>query len=190
MEQNNNLSKLISVIDFAAQKHKGQCRKDGKIPYINHPIQVANLLSNCGENDLSLLSAAVLHDTIEDTKTSPEEIRELFGEEVLSIVLEVTDDKMLSKNERKQAQIDKAPNKSRKAKALKLADKICNVKDIAKCPPASWDYQRRFEYLDWSEKVINALRGTNSTLENLFDECISEGREILEKERQLNEAEA
>ncbi len=184
MENDDLLPQLINVLHFASQKHKYQTRKDGKIPYINHPIQVAKILAENGENDISLLSAAILHDTIEDTDTSPEEILENFGEDVLQIVLDCTDDKNLSKHERKEKQITSASSKCRSARALKIADKICNIKDIIGNPPKGWSIKRKEEYLDWSDKVVTELSGTNVQLENHFSEVLSNCRAKLEKQKE------
>ena len=181
MNNINNMQQLMGVLQFAAEKHKNQHRKDGKIPYINHPIQVANTLAQCGEDDVALLSAALLHDTIEDTQTSEKEISDLFGEEVLNIVKECTDNKKFSRDERKLRQVLESPKKSRKAKALKIADKICNIRDIAICPPSGWSVERRFEYLEWAEQVVNGIKGTNKNLENLFDQELKHSRLLLER---------
>ncbi|WP_153145327.1 HD domain-containing protein [Dechloromonas sp. H13] len=163
---------LIKAITFAADKHRNQRRKDAEAsPYINHPIALANVLANeAGIEDEKVLVAAVLHDTIEDTETTDRELASLFGEDVTAIVLEVTDDKALPKAERKRLQIEHAPTISRRAKLVKLADKICNVRDIAACPPADWSLQRRQEYFDWAKAVVDGLRGAHPTLERLFDE--------------------
>ena len=123
--------------------------------------------------DISTLVAAILHDTIEDTDTTPQEIRDNFGDDVLGLVLEVSDDKNLPKQERKQKQITHSPHLSEEAKLLKLADKICNVHDIAFAPPDSWPPERRVDYLRWAETVINGLRGVNPPLEKYFDETLS-----------------
>lgn len=184
MDNDILLPQLLKVLNFAAQKHKNQTRKDGKIPYINHPIQVANILAQNGETDISLLSAALLHDTIEDTNTSEEEILENFGQEVLQIVLDCTDDKSLSKQERKDKQVSSASSKCRPAKALKIADKICNVKDISSSPPKGWSIKRKEEYLDWSAKVVNELSGTNTQLEEYFNEILSKSRAKLERQKE------
>jgi len=174
----NNLTKLLQAASFAAQKHSFQKRKgDDAAPYINHPLEVANLLANVGGvEDYDVLIAAVLHDTIEDTKTTPEEITELFGETVCGYVLEVTDDKNLPKAERKQLQIEHAPHLSTGAKLIKLGDKISNITDVMNNPPAGWSKERRSEYIEWGEKVINGLRGTNENLEKHFDELIQKAR--------------
>ena len=164
---------LLKAIAFAADKHRNQRRKD-KIasPYINHPIALADVLANeAGIEDEKVLIAAVLHDTIEDTDTTEPELAKLFGDEITAIVLEVTDDKALPKAERKRLQIEHALTISRRAKLVKLADKICNLRDMASNPPAEWSLERRQEYFDWAKAVIDGLRSSHPTLERLFDEA-------------------
>jgi guanosine-3',5'-bis(diphosphate) 3'-pyrophosphohydrolase len=172
---------IFKALEFASGRHRAQFRKgQDRTPYINHPIQVANVLVNeAGEKDPVLLSAAILHDVIEDTVNSTEEkqdlidkISEIFGKEVLSVTMEVTDDKTLDKKVRKQLQIDEASHKSVNAKKLKIADKIMNIRDITHDPPADWPVQRIIEYIDWSEKVVSGLRGVNKILEDKFDESL------------------
>jgi GTP diphosphokinase / guanosine-3',5'-bis(diphosphate) 3'-diphosphatase len=172
---------ILKALRFSAEKHTDQRRKDAKSsPYINHPIQVAETLWTIGEvRDVTLLLASILHDTIEDTETSPDEIKAEFGEDVLSLVLEVTDDKSLSKEVRKQLQVETAPHKSRNAKLLKLADKICNLWDIITSPPSDWSLERKQEYLLWSEKVVAGLRGVNERLENRYDDLLLNGKRSL-----------
>ena len=172
---------LLKALRFSAEKHNDQRRKDSKSsPYINHPIQVAETLWTVGGvRDGALLVAAVLHDTIEDTDATPSEIEREFGNEVLGLVLEATDDKSLPKEVRKQLQIENAPNKSPRAKMLKLADKLCNIRDIVRLPPADWSLKRKQEYLLWTEKVVKGLRGTNKELEAHYDEVLKEGRQLL-----------
>ena len=130
----------MTALAFAADKHKNQRRKDADAsPYINHPIALANLLLNeAGVEDQRVLIAAILHDTIEDTDTTEQELVKHFGKDVADIVLEVTDDKALPKAERKRLQIEHAAHISRRAKLVKLADKICNLRDITASPPAGW----------------------------------------------------
>jgi guanosine-3',5'-bis(diphosphate) 3'-pyrophosphohydrolase len=172
---------LLTAIHFSADRHRDQRRKDTlKSPYINHPIEVAELLWQVGGiRDDAVLIAAVLHDTIEDTQTTPDEIRSLFGKEVLDIVLECTDDKSLPQPERKKLQIETAPHKTPKAKLVKLADKICNLRDLNQNPPRFWPKIQKQEYLLWSEKVVAGLRGTNPALETLYDEIAAQGKKIL-----------
>lgn len=167
------MNRLIQAIAFAADKHRNQRRKDAEAsPYINHPIALADVLANeGGVDDEPTLIAAVLHDTIEDTETTVEELARVFGHEVAGIVLEVTDDKALSKAERKRLQIEHAPHISRRAKLVKLADKICNVRDVADKPPAGWPLARRQAYFDWAKAVVDGLRGVHAELERVFDEA-------------------
>lgn len=167
----NNI--IIAAIAFAAQKHRDQRRKDSvSSPYINHPIALANVLANeAGINDERVLIAAILHDTIEDTETTEQELVREFGQEIAGIVLEVTDDKALPKAERKRLQVEHAATISRRAKLVKLADKICNLRDIASSPPADWSVERKQEYFDWAKAVVVGLRGVHPALEHVFDDA-------------------
>jgi GTP diphosphokinase / guanosine-3',5'-bis(diphosphate) 3'-diphosphatase len=171
-EAAHGLPLILKALEFAALKHRDQRRKDTVAsPYINHPIALANVLCNEGGlADEVVLVAAILHDTLEDTQTTPAELRDAFGDRIASIVEEVTDDKNLPKAERKRLQIEHAPAISREAKLVKLADKICNVRDVATQPPAKWDLPRRREYFDWAKAVVDRLRGTHPELERRFDE--------------------
>jgi guanosine-3',5'-bis(diphosphate) 3'-pyrophosphohydrolase len=166
-----DLKLLFKALSFAAHKHKDQRRKDvAASPYINHPISLANVLSNEGHvTDIEVLCAALLHDTIEDTQTTPAELDAEFGRAIQSIVMEVTDDKNLPKSERKRQQIEHAAHASDKAKLVKLADKISNLRDVANTPPPDWSLERRQAYFDWAKAVIDKLRGVHPTLEGVFD---------------------
>ena len=168
------MNRLLQAIAFAADKHRDQRRKDANAsPYINHPIALANVLANeGGVDDEAVLVAAILHDTIEDTDTTAEELRRLFGKRITDIVLEVTDDKALEKAERKRLQVEHAPHISRRAKLVKLADKICNLRDIALSPPAKWPLKRKQAYFDWAKAVVDGLRGVHPALEQAFDEAL------------------
>ena len=172
---------ILKAMRFAAEKHRDQRRKDSNSsPYINHPIQVAETLWTVGEvRDVTLLVASILHDTVEDTSTKPDEIRAEFGEDVLALVLEVSDDKSLPKHVRKQLQVETAPHKTPRAKLLKLADKICNVHDILASPPADWSLERRQEYLLWTERVVAGLRGEHPALEDRYNELLASGKRSL-----------
>jgi guanosine-3',5'-bis(diphosphate) 3'-pyrophosphohydrolase len=162
---------VLRAVDFAEKAHRGQPRRDkDKSPYIHHPIAAANILANEGGiDDPVVLAAALLHDTIEDTSATFEELAGLFGEKVASIVLEVTDDKDLPKEERKRLQVVHAAGKSREAKLVKLADKTANLRDIVDLPPSDWSLDRRRKYFDWAKEVIDEIRGTNARLEAAFD---------------------
>ncbi len=171
--------KLLEAMEFSANRHRFQRRKDEHAtPYINHPIQVAYTCAAAGESDLDLLMAALLHDTIEDTETTYEELCDRFGSLVADLVIELTDDKLLSAEERKIKQVASASQKSEKARKIKLADKICNVNDMLNHPPHEWSIQRRFEYIEWSKQVVDQMKGTQSVLENRFRELY---RQALEK---------
>jgi guanosine-3',5'-bis(diphosphate) 3'-pyrophosphohydrolase len=174
----NDLRKLVEAASFAAQRHTGHQRKGSdKQPYINHPLEVANLLANVGGiTDVDLLIAGLLHDTVEDVGVKKEEIVEKFGDRVAGIVLEVTDDKSLPKQERKRLQVEHAPHLSPEAKQLKLADKISNIIDVTNNPPHDWNIQRRREYVEWGEAVVAGLRGANSGLERCFDETVDRAK--------------
>ena len=176
---NNTL--ILKAAHFSAQKHSTQRRKDKDAsPYINHPISVALAISQIGGvDDPEILAAALLHDTIEDTETTPEELEAEFGKKVCDYVLDVTDDKTLPKHERKSRQIEHAKKISKGAALIKLGDKISNVTDVINNPPEDWDINRRKEYLDWAEKVIENCPKVNDRMENKFKEIIKQGREAL-----------
>ncbi len=163
---------LLRAATFAAEKHKNQSRKNaGGTPYINHPLAVAELLAREGRiDDITVLVAAVLHDTIEDTETTGDELNNLFGSDVAGVVAEVTDDKSRPKAERKRLQVEHAGGLSTRAKLVKLADKICNVRDVADDPPKDWPLARKQEYFDWAKSVVDRLRGVNEPLESKFDQ--------------------
>jgi guanosine-3',5'-bis(diphosphate) 3'-pyrophosphohydrolase len=167
---------VFRALVFAANKHRNQRRKDSeRSPYINHPLDVVEILWRVGGvRDEIILVAAALHDTVEDTGTKPDEIEGLFGRTVRELVLEVSDDKSLPKDVRKQLQVENAPHKSPQAKALKLADKITNVRDIRTRPPDDWTDERRADYIQWARDVVEGLRGTNPGLEAEFDQIAAD----------------
>lgn len=171
----DNTVLLVKALEFSATKHKDQRRKDTEAsPYINHPIALAKIL--CVERrvtDIEVLCAALLHDTIEDTETTAEELEVHFGKNIASIVMEVTDDKNLPKEERKQLQIEHARHASEKAKLVKIADKIANLRDILNSPPIDWPIERKQAYFDWAKQVIDGMRGTNNALETDFDKLFA-----------------
>ncbi len=177
IQSGSDSAKLLSTAVFAADQHRNQKRKDVcASPYINHPLQVASLLASAGVTDVELLMAAILHDTVEDTETSLDDLRSRFGERVASIVADVTDDKSLEKADRKRLQVESAAKKSTEAKQLKIADKTCNVTDIDSESPVGWDRDRRLAYLDWAENVVRGCRGVNEQLELRFDEAVDATR--------------
>ena len=168
---------ILKATEFSALKHQNQKRKDGKTPYVIHPISVAVILSEVGGiDDEEILSAALLHDTIEDTDTTADEIDKEFGSKIMSIVKELTDSKELSYSERKQFQIDHAPNLSKEATLVKIADKISNVSDLIDEKPANWNDSRCKEYIDWAEAVINNCHKVNTPLEKHFYNLVNSYR--------------
>ena len=168
----DNWGLLWTALEFAAHKHRDQRRKDSDAsPYINHPIALANVLWHEGEvHEPAVLAAALLHDTLEDTETTHQELRGIFGETVADVVAEVTDIKWLPSDLRKRLQVTKAASSSQRARLVKLADKICNLRDMIANPPAGWSLQRKREYFDWARSVIDNVRGTNAKLERRFDQ--------------------
>ncbi len=175
-------AKFLQALSFAADKHRHQRRKDkAQTPYINHPIAVAHILLNEADvTDESVLIAALLHDTVEDTETTFAEIEQAFGRTVCGLVSEVTDDKTLPKAQRKQAQIDHAKTLSDRARLIKLADKTANLRDIVTATPAGWSAERIDDYLEWGKAVIAQIRGTHSQLETLFDQAYEQGKATVE----------
>lgn len=175
------LDLILEAAAFAADKHRMQRRKDADAsPYINHPLALAHILSREGKvSDPVVLCAALLHDTVEDTETTLEELERRFGAEIAATVAEVTNDESLPKAEQKRLQVARAASKSRAAKLVKLADKIANLRDLAVTPPAGWSRDRRLEYHLWSREVVAGLRGVNPALERAFDETCDRGLALI-----------
>ena len=177
----NSLVTLMRALDFAAQRHSAQRRKgEASEPYINHLVEVARLVAEATEgSDPSLVVAAMLHDTIEDTATTRGELESEFGPEVATTVAEVTDDKSLPKAERKKLQIEHAARASSRAKMIKLADKTSNLRAIVQSPPVGWSLERQREYFEWAKAVVAGCRGINPRLEESFDRAYRAGAENL-----------
>lgn len=175
------LQQFLLAAAFAARKHQHQRRKDAEAsPYINHPLEVAAILAaEGGVTDPLTLTAAALHDTLEDTETTPDELAAVFGAAIRDLVLEVTDDKRLPQAERKARQAATAAHLSHQAKLIRIADKIANVRDVTHHPPTKWDLKRRREYLDWTETVVAGCRGVSPSLEACYERTLQEGRTIL-----------
>jgi GTP diphosphokinase / guanosine-3',5'-bis(diphosphate) 3'-diphosphatase len=175
-----SIHQILEAARFAAEKHAQQRRKGaGAEPYVNHLIEVAHLVSIAvTEHDVALVQAALLHDTIEDTETTAEELRDRFGPDVAALVLEMTDDKSLPKAERKRLQIEHAPSISPRAQIVKLADKISNLRSILLSPPAHWDYERKRQYFEWAKRVVDALSAPNPILKAEFEKTYARFGEI------------
>ncbi|EFA84496.1 guanosine-3',5'-bis-diphosphate- 3'-diphosphatase [Heterostelium album PN500] len=162
---------LMSTVEFAALKHRDQRRKDQHgTPYINHPIGVAMNVINIGKvYDVATIQAALLHDTVEDTATTKQELVDKFGEHVANIVMDVTDDKSLSKVERKRLQIEHASHISAEAKIVKMSDKLYNLTDMVSNAPPSWSLEIIQGYFVWGKQVCHQLRNVNKGLEEALD---------------------
>lgn len=175
------LSILSKALGFAANKHKNQIRLDGKTPFINHPITVMQILScDADIQDIETCVAAVLHDTIEDTDTSYDELVSCFGKSIADLVQEVTDDCALTYQERKSYQILHVTELSLKAKHIRLADKIANLRDLINSPPINWSYERRLRYCDWAEQVGMQIMDTHPILDTLFRKAVVDVRKTSE----------
>ncbi|HSB73158.1 MAG TPA: HD domain-containing protein [Candidatus Methylomirabilis sp.] len=172
---------MLRALQFSAERHRDQRRKDRSAsPYINHLIGVANVLANVGGiTDTAVLVGAILHDTLEDTKTSGADIEASFGREIRRLVEEVTDDASLPRADRKRLQVEHAPRLSDRAKLIKIADKICNILDVTHTPPTNWSLERRKEYLDWTERVVAGCRGCNERLERQYDAMLRRARLVV-----------
>ena len=179
-DERTDLPLLFHALRFAADHHRDDRRKGVEAsPYINHPIAVASELVAVGIDDSEVLAAALLHDTVEDTIATPEEIEAEFGPRVRALVDAVTDDQELRSRERKRLQVEHAPGLSPDAKLIKIADKICNTHDVAHAPAEGWSYERRRDYLDWSEQVVAGCRDVHAELEARYDAVLADARARL-----------
>ncbi|MFT5538821.1 MAG: (p)ppGpp synthase/HD superfamily hydrolase [Alphaproteobacteria bacterium] len=172
-----NITLLARAYAFAAVQHAGQHRNAASgEPYLNHLAEVANLLAYATEgNNAALVAAGVLHDVLEDTGTTPDELRALFGPAVADIVEEVTDPADLSEVDRRRHQVDHAHELSAPAKLLKIADKTSNIRErLAHRPEGQSDEQIR-DYIEWGEMVVAGCRGLNEKLEDAFNEAYEAG---------------
>lgn len=169
---------LLEALVYAAAQHRAQHRKGADhVPYINHPIEVATTLWTVGGiRSVNVLAAALLHDVVEDTTTTFADLEVRFGPTITALVREVTDDKSLPQATRKDLQVTHAPHKSTAAKAIKLADKIHNVRDLAASPPLEWPPERLIAYVDWAARVADGLRGEHERLDQCFDNTLALAR--------------
>ena len=175
----NDLVQVAKAADFAARRHVAQRRKgESAEPYVNHLTEVAALLAEAtAGGDPILVMGGLLHDTLEDTDTTYEDLQTAFGEDVAALVAEVTDDKSLPKEERKRLQIEKTPYKSRRAKLLKIADKTSNLRALVDSPPRGWTAERLRDYVEWAEAVVRSCRGLNAHLEAEFDAAYRQAKQ-------------
>ena len=166
----NPVIQLTRAYHFAAQKHVDQRRKgEAAEPYVNHLAEVADLVARATGGEVDIVVAAILHDTVEDTATTFEELRTEFGPQVAELVAEVTDDKSLPKETRKALQVEHAAKASWGAQVIKLADKTSNLRTLAVSPPAGWSREQRDEYVAWAHRVVDGCRSANAWLAAQFD---------------------
>jgi (p)ppGpp synthase/HD superfamily hydrolase len=178
-----DLVQITRAADYAARQHIGQKRKGVKAePYINHLTEVATLLAEATDGqDPVLVMGGLLHDTVEDTETTYDDLARQFGPEVAALVAEVTDDKSLPQKERKRLQVEHAPHLSHRAKLLKIADKTSNLRGLITSTPAGWSAERLADYVDWSEQVVHSCRGLNAKLEAVYDQAYQAARQRFPK---------
>jgi guanosine-3',5'-bis(diphosphate) 3'-pyrophosphohydrolase len=171
LAMSNDLIRLARAYEFAARWHTDQKRKGIKAePYINHLAEVALLVSESTDGaDANLVLSAILHDTIEDTKATFNDLVSAFGQDVAELVKEVTDDKTIPKAQRKRLQVEHAPQLSRRARMIKIADKTSNLRSMLHSPPADWPHERRQRYFAWAKAVVAGARGVNPAIEAAFD---------------------
>ena len=150
---------------FGARAHDGQLRKNAsKPPYFVHCARVFQLLYELPGNriDTEVFQAALLHDTVEDTAVTLDDLEREFGKLVRLLVAEVSDDKSLPGPERKRLQVEHAQHASPGAKLVKLADKVANVEDLAtkgkEGIPVKWTLERVQEYFRWALEVTDGIR--------------------------------
>ncbi|HEX3585976.1 MAG TPA: HD domain-containing protein [Candidatus Angelobacter sp.] len=169
-----SVRRILAAARFAAEKHAQQKRKGtAGEPYFNHLLEVAELVASSDHLDVELVMAAFLHDTVEDTGVTLQELEQRFGKDVAALVDEVTDDKSLPKEVRKRLQVQNAHKKSERAQTLKLADKISNLRSILASPPAGWDRERKQQYFEWARQVVAGLAAPNPFLKTEFDKTYS-----------------
>jgi uncharacterized protein (UPF0147 family) len=181
---NADLRRLTKALLFAAEAHRNQRRKGAaQEPYLNHLVEVLDLLVQATDGtDTDMLIAAILHDVVEDTSASYEDVAKKFGERVAGIVRENSDDMTLPKAERRRARIAAMPLKSREARLVKMADVISNLRAIAVSPPAGWSADRKLGYLEGCRQLIDAGRGTDAAIERTFDQTADDVERTIRDE--------
>lgn len=175
-----NFGLVIKAASFAAEKHREQRRKGGDLPYINHPLAVADLIWDTGGvHDPVTAAAAILHDTIEDTATTVEDLEKHFGPVIRDLVLEVTVDKLLSKPEQRRLEVTRATTLTHRAKLIRLADKAHNLFSLIDHPPVTWTVERQRQYAEWCAELVVALGPVNPGLESHFQNVLRQVRRVL-----------
>ena len=177
----NDVVAVLHAADFAARKHTNQRRKgEAAEPYLNHLIEVANLVAEASDGRADVVVAALLHDVVEDQGVAIDEVAALFGSAIASIVAEVTDDKSLPKHVRKDKQVSGAHHKSDDASIIKLADKTSNLRAIATSPPP-WPIDRKRTYVEWARAVVSGLPFKHAALLAKFEEAAEVALKNIER---------
>jgi guanosine-3',5'-bis(diphosphate) 3'-pyrophosphohydrolase len=183
-----SLPLLFQALSFAADHHRfGRRKGEEASPYINHPIDVAAELAEVGVTDHEILAAALLHDTLEDTDATPADLEREFGPRVRRLVEALTDDPNLSSRERKRLQLERAGSLETDAKGIRIADKICNARDVGFAPAQGWSLDRRREYLDWTEQVVSRCKGALPALDDRYVAVLEEARAQLDAEQRRDQ---
>lgn len=176
-----DVTKLLSAIHDASEAHAGQKRRDGT-EVLGHPLRVAkNLLDLFGFVEIDMLLAAILHDTLEDTKLEEMEILKKYGLRVLGLVKELTDDPTLKRDEQKMVQLMKAPFYSPAGKKIKFADRYDNLMSIMNLPELS---PREVDYINHS---YNLLSGMNTQWSLSLRDVLVSKYSFLPKDVAFNE---
>jgi guanosine-3',5'-bis(diphosphate) 3'-pyrophosphohydrolase len=164
------LNLVIRAAYFAGEKHRLQRRSDvEQTPYINHPLELAHILTEEGGiNCLDTICASLLHDTLEDTDTSSDELKKHFGDVIASIVMEVSNDMTLSSQQRRVYELEKVVSLSHKAKLVKIADKLANIRDVSTMPPMGWTREKKQDYFDFALEIINQIGSVSPRLHQIF----------------------
>lgn len=176
----DTLLPYFEALAFAAEQHKYQ-RRGGydPLPYINHLIKVSSAIIQIGqEENPDIIIAAILHDVVEDSDTSYEDLAGQFGAPVADIVAELTDDMELPYNQRKALQVEGASKLSLAARKIRIADKASNIQDIFTYP-LDWKEEKKIAYLENSLTIVDQIRGTHAALEAWFDQSVQFARKVL-----------
>ena len=165
-----DLTLVIRAAYFAGEKHRNQRRGDvEQTPYINHPLELAAILTEEGGiTDVVTICAALLHDTIEDTETTVHELTEQFGKEISHIVAEVSNDMTLDSAGRKISEKACIPNLSHRAKLVKIADKLANIRDVSTMPPVGWTLKKKEDYFDFAREIVTSAQDASPELYKIF----------------------
>lgn len=173
MEEGEGKKKFLQAVEFATDAHKNQKRKNKQQdPYISHPLEVAKLIEDTykateSKIDYDVLAAAVLHDVVEDTEVCIQKVAALFGNNVAGIVAQVTDNKSLSKVERKKLQRLRSSYMTTEACLIKMADKWSNCKDLKEDPPVGWTKNQVEYYFYWSYAICKTMLDSKNDTKNL-----------------------